>query len=176
MNKTVVSSAEENEYRVVNLEHEYPDFIGGIKWAIVTDLNEADLEERFGEEIDQYRPFVILSNLAGEVFKLHKRNDNKFEKRSQLFETLYAYEEGTTEIHHDELVVDTLFDTIQAKLDREELMDALSKLTPVQKRRVEMFYFEERPYTEIAAIEGADWTTVRESMRSGLKKLKKLMG
>ena len=55
----------------------------------------------------------------------------------------HAYEDGTTELFHDELVVDTLFETIQEKLDRERIASALKKLTEVQRRRVIMYFFED---------------------------------
>jgi len=172
MNKEAVSSAEEKEYRVVNLEQEYPDFVGDIKLAIVTDLDEEVLEKRFGAEIEQYKPFILLTTLAGEVFKTHKRNESKFEKRSQLYETLYAYEEGITELFHDELMVDTLFESIQEKLDKKRIASALKKLTEVQRRRVIMYFFEDFTIRNIAEIEGVDKRAIQDSINAAIRKLK----
>ncbi len=125
--------------------------------------------------LEQYKPFILLTTLAGEVFKTHKRNESKFEKRSQLYETLYAYEEGTTELFHDELIVDTLFETVQANLDKEMLREALLKLTDTQRRRIKMMYLEGYSLRKIANLEGADFKSVHESIQAGLKKLRKIL-
>ncbi len=110
--------------------------------------------------------------MAGEVFKTHKRNESKFEKRSQLYETLYAYEEGIIEIFHDELVVDTLFETIQQKMDKGKIVSALKKLTDVQRRRVIMYFFENHTIRDIAEIEGVDKRAIQDSINAAIRKLK----
>ena len=49
------------EYEVINLGYEYPGMTGGVKWAVVTDLDQATLMEKYGKELSQYAPFVLMT-------------------------------------------------------------------------------------------------------------------
>ena len=57
----------EKEYKIIDLAKEYEGFTGDIQYAIVTDLTEEELEARYGEELTDFHPFVILS---GEMFNV----------------------------------------------------------------------------------------------------------
>ena len=53
--------------KVINLSYEYPGYTGDEKWAIITDLTEKELIEKYDEIISSYRPFILLSSLFGSV-------------------------------------------------------------------------------------------------------------
>ena len=55
-----------------------------------------------------------------------------------------------------------------------ECVDRLSRLTPVQRRRVEKL-MDGMSITDIARAEGTSFNTVKESIESARKKLKKIM-
>ena len=40
---------EKNEYEIIDLGYEYPGMTGGVKWAVVTDLDWEVLEKRYEE-------------------------------------------------------------------------------------------------------------------------------
>lgn len=50
------------ECKVINLSYEYPGYTGKEKWAIITDLTEKELIEKYDEIISSYRPFCEQAN------------------------------------------------------------------------------------------------------------------
>ena len=66
----------------------------------------------------------------------------------------------------------------QKEINR-RLHEAMSKLTPQQKRRIYARFFLQRFFlhmnnAEIARVEGCDITSVRDSINRGLRRLKKI--
>lgn len=59
--------------------------------------------------------------------------------------------------------------------DSETIRSAMQKLTPRQRMCVYAYFFEGKKYTEIAGELGIHESTVRESVRSALKKLEKFL-
>ena len=51
----------------------------------------------------------------------------------------------------------------------------INKLTDTQKRRIKYYYFDDLNFSEIARIEECDESSVRESIYSGINKLKKYL-
>ena len=67
----------------------------------------------------------------------------------------------------------TIEEMIEKKLQSEELYKAISKLSDTQKRRIKMYYFENMTLQEIAKIERCSIMSVKESIDSGINKLRK---
>ena len=61
----------------------------------------------------------------------------------------------------------------QKEINR-RLHEAMSKLTPQQKRRIYARFFLHMNNAEIARVEGCDITSVRDSINRGLRRLKKI--
>ncbi len=87
--------------------------------------------------------------------------------------------------HHDirpleELSTDELYD-LRASLDdeiiyREQIAllgKAMRELTPTQRRRL-LLYIDGLPLREIAALEGAHFTSIEDSIRTAIKKMKNI--
>lgn len=66
--------------KVINLSYEYPGYTGEEKWAIITDLTEEELIEKYEEIISSYRPFIVLSSMFGSVRADFIRNEDIFDK------------------------------------------------------------------------------------------------
>ena len=64
-------------------------------------------------------------------------------------------------------------DIIMQKLECEKLQAALNKLTKEQRRRVLLYYDYQLTMEEIAVIEKCSKQSVQESIKWGIKKLKK---
>ena len=62
---------------------------------------------------------------------------------------------------------------VEDKLQNEELYKAINLLSKTQKRRIKMYYFEDKSFSEIARIEKCDESSVRESIYAGIRKIKK---
>lgn len=62
--------------KVINLSYEYPGYTGDEKWAIITDLTEKELIEKYDEIISSYKPFILLSSLFGSVRADYQKERN----------------------------------------------------------------------------------------------------
>ena len=69
----------------------------------------------------------------------------------------------------------SLEDIIETKLLNEDLKKAIDTLSDVQKRRIKMYYFENKTLREIAEIEHCKIMSVKDSIDIGIKKIKKFL-
>ena len=93
----------ESECKVINLSYEYPGDTGKEKWAIITDLTEKELIEKYDEIISSYKPFILLFSLFGSVRADYIRNEDKCSKRAKRRYKHFAIFREETEEHHTEI-------------------------------------------------------------------------
>lgn len=62
------------------------------------------------------------------------------------------------------------------KLISKKIRDAISSLSNVQKRRINMYYFENMTQQEIADKEGVSLRAVQYTLNDALEELKKIFG
>lgn len=161
--------------KVIKMGYEYPGYTGREKYVIITDLNDAQITERYASIVDSYRPFLILSKAAGEVIADFNRNEDKFFKRMQR-DDCYGFEDGTTELHNAEIYTPDFTEELFAeKADSRIVWAAFIKLTPMQKKYVKLHLFNGKTFTQIAKDEGKAIKTVQESYTAAIKKLKKFL-
>ena len=60
--------------KLINLQYEYSGFTGTEKWAIITELSEEALWDKYPDVISRYTPFILLSMAQGEVISESHRN------------------------------------------------------------------------------------------------------
>ena len=73
MKKLTVNEQEElfaQDCKLINLRYEYSGFTGTEKWAIITELSEEALWDKYPDVISRYTPFILLSMAQGEVLSL----------------------------------------------------------------------------------------------------------
>lgn len=116
-----------------------------------------------------------MSLEEGEIFADFNRNEDKHAKRQLRSGEAFGYEEGTTEAVHEEMVTDTLLDDVLMELDIKKLMECMDQLPEVQRRRVELYYFQDMTLAEVAAVEGVNVNAVNKSIKAALKALKEDM-
>ena len=83
MKKLTVNKQEElfaQDCKLINLRYEYSGFSGMEKWAIITELSEEALWDKYPDVISRYTPFILLSMAQGEVISESHRNNDKYEK------------------------------------------------------------------------------------------------
>lgn len=163
------------EYSIINLDYEYPGYEGVCTYAIISDLPQEVMIQTYGEELSQYAPFIYLTKEQGEAIHLFKRNEHKHEMRQLRRGDRYAYEDSISEEHHRELISDDLFETVVAGLEREQIREALQILTEIQKRRVYLYFFENKSEREIARLEGVCHKAVEKSLTASLEKIKNFL-
>ncbi len=49
-----MNTNEKNEYEVINLGYEYPGMTGGVKWAVVTNLSQDELNRKYGSGNEEF--------------------------------------------------------------------------------------------------------------------------
>ena len=163
------------EYEVINLGFEYPGMTGGVKWAVVTDLDQTTLMEKYGKELSQYAPFVLMTMEQGEAFHEYDRNENKHDMRSIRHHDLFGYEEGLTEYFHSVFSNDEPEDAVIARAEREKMREALDKLPSVQRRRCILYFYHGLDEKEIAKAEGVTQQMVSKSLDQAIKNLKGIL-
>ena len=159
--------------KVINLSYEYPGYTGEEKWAIITDLTEEELIEKYEEIISSYRPFIVLSSMFGSVRADFIRNEDKFSKRAKRSISIFDFSEETEE-HHPEIAANDLEEEAISNETAEQVRDAIAQLKPIQRERLIKYFFEGKSLLQIAAEEGKSYSTVYESYQAALKKLKKI--
>lgn len=160
--------------KLINLRYEYKGYTGTEKWAIVTELAEEELLVKYPDVIRRYTPFILLSMAQGDVITEYQNYEARERMRKLLFGHAFDINDGEFEEHHPELAVDTdPVEEIMLRDNIERLRSALCYLSETQKRRVIKYFFYGKTLERIANEEGVNFTSVRESINSSIKKLRK---
>ena len=65
------------DYRILDLEKEYPGYTGTERWLIITDLEEAEFALKYPREHCLWEDAVIMSSRAGNELRRFKNNEMK---------------------------------------------------------------------------------------------------
>jgi len=145
---------------------------------------------------DKYNPYTLEVDEENSIYiVIFKDSRNVLQKvmvEKNVYEAFDKFElEDISQIHkfrkhieHSEIYEETLFHkavitdvSMEEQLEQKELYTALKEslnfLTKTQKRRIVLHFFEDKSFTEIARLENCDESSVRESIYSGIKKIKK---
>ena len=129
--------------------HYYVSFVDGQGVTICTEISAEIFYALDQFELDD------LSHL-NEV-------DNHYEKGESLDSTLAK----RTAMH-----MESLEDTMHRLLMHEKVHEAIAILSPLQQRRLRLYFFEELTLKEIGEMEGCEYQTVQKSIQKALKKMK----
>ena len=66
----------QEECKVINLRYEYDGYIGNEQWAIISELTEKEILEKYRSIVSDYIPFIVLTPAFGEVRDEYRRNEN----------------------------------------------------------------------------------------------------
>ena len=189
MTKLTLTEQEElfaKDCKLINLRYEYTHYIGTEKWAVVTELTEKELREKYPDIIRRYTPFVLLSMAQGEVIKDSDRNDDKHEKRAKRTLDVYGYEDDIFEQFHRELIalsVDPFEQEEEKRIEEEKeqlrrkeiakVRKVLSMMKPIQKERLCKAVLLGLSSRKIAQDEGVNYNAVDKSIKAAKKNFKK---
>ena len=175
-----------SECKLINLRYEYQGYTGTEIWAIVSELSEKELFEKYPDVISRYTPFVLLSIEQGKVIDESYRNTHKYEMRCKRTYDLYDYKDGIAECFHNELItpfVDSFeqeeLDKAARKLEKERIKmikkvrKALAMLQPIQRERLLKNIIRGLSSREIAKEEGVNYSSVDKSIAAAKKNFKK---
>ena len=135
-----------------------------------------------------------IKNTYSVMFKDGENNTHLVEIKKEIFDAMDRFElddlsemnEYDNHIEHSEVKEITLNkrmlykqneidDIIQAKFESRELKRAISCLSDVQKRRIKLYYFEDKTEQQIAEEENATQQSVHIILERALENLKKYL-
>lgn len=176
MNNTRISSLEKYEqFKKVcsffSLNEEYPGWTGTEKYGIITEVSETALLADYPAIMKALSPYIILNMNYAAVRNESINTERRYERKKDLHESLFSFDEET-EYYHAELLCPDFSEDIIAS---DALKYALSKLTEVQRRRVEQYFFRDMSLQAICDSEGGDVRVVSvwQSIQAALKRMKK---
>ncbi len=136
--------------------------------------------------------FDEVSNTYTVEFNDNQNIYHKVEISNKVYEAFDKFElEDISQIHkyrkhieHSEVFDETLIhrtvdkqssveDIVENKMIVDDLKEAINKLSDIQKRRIKMYYFEDKTLQEIAEIEGCSIKNVHKSIEGAKENLKK---
>ena len=139
-------------------------------------------------------PYTILHDMdKNKFYVLFNSNGviNKVEVSNDVFSAFDRFElEDISDLHKQDKHIDlrpinenylykkdeeSIEEYIIRKNEFEKLHNAINQLTEIQKRRIKYYYFEDMNFSEIARLEKCDESSIRESIYSGIEKLKKIL-
>lgn len=172
-----------NECKLINLKYEYGNgYIGKEKWAIITELSEKELLEKYPEQIEEYMPFILLTTEQGNAIAEFNLNEDKFRKRSKNNGDAYGYDDEMTERFHPEAIeldfiekqeLDELeYEQYQKKMELIE--KAVASLTEKQHKYLVARFVEGKSAREIAKEEGVSHQVIDRHLLAGVKKFEKV--
>ena len=166
---------QKKEYQILNLLYEYGTELNGCKYAVASELNEIVLRDRYKVELKCYEPFIYLTQQQADVIEESNRNEAKHRMRAIRRADAFGYEDGVTELFHIGAVTRCMEDELIKAHDQIDFIKIYNRLNGTQKNRVWLYVMEGMSQTEIAKMEGVSVAAVHYSVKTGLKKLKKIL-
>ena len=118
--------------------------------------------------------YVEVNAQIYEIFdKFELRDLSELNEYDNHIEHLELYDETLERriIHKQELIEDVII----RKVTFEKLHYAIQQLSEIEKRRIKMYYFEDKTLEEIAKIENTSHQAISKSLQNSRKKLKNLL-
>lgn len=116
-------------------------------------------------------------NVDFEIFKALNQFELDDLKELNEFDRHIEHLEQTDELLYKKALLkkENIEDYIIRKSTYEELISAINKLSDIQKRRIKMYYFENKNLQEIANLENCSCRAIKYSIDAALNKLKKIL-
>ena len=143
-------------------------------------------------------PYTLISdksnNLYMVVFKDNKNIKQNIIITKDIFDAFNKFElEDISQMHkydkyieHSEIYEETLHrrmisnsisieEVVENKIQNENLIHAIKQLNEIQKRRIIMYYFQNKTLREIALIENCKYVSIKNSLDIAIKKLQQIL-
>lgn len=159
--------------KVIELKYEYRGYTGKERYGLITALSERELRCKYGCLLDSYAPYIVLDLAFAEIRDDFRRNEQKFEKRSERGHLFGIDDEF--DFHHPECATPDCMEAVLENEMNSELCMAIQRLNPVQRQRLIKHFFGEMSSRAIAEEEGVNYSAVDKSIVAALKNLKKLL-
>lgn len=162
------------ECKLINLTYEYPGYVGEKQWAIITDLTEAEILNKYTTLIQNFKPFIVLPSTFNDLRNNYIWNEKKHYWRSKRKNDSFNFSEHTVE-HHPELQLRSTENEYFEKEQFQIINKAIKSLHPLQMICIIKFFFCGESLHQISIEENKSYSTIYESYLSALSILKKLL-
>lgn len=157
----------------------YPDFIGP-KYIIVTDDANISIKN------PKTKGMIIVSTkkfkYMAEEYNRYFGNEDREKHRYSLYHNTEGYyedmaedEDGDKQLRPMNIEEHPVEDAVEAKETKGLIAKALDKLTPLQKERIRLSYFDNLTHRQIAEKQGVSQCAITLSIEGAEKKLKKIL-
>ena len=153
------------------------------------------MDERPKRNRDKYNPYYLQSDVKNNIYGVtfsSGKNKADLSITKEIFYAMDDYEKmeanqiqwAKRHIEQSVLYEDTLYkralikpisveEEVDNKIKKEHLLKAINTLQPLQKRRIELYFYEKLSYSQIAKKEGCSKVAVKYSIDLALRDLKK---
>lgn len=168
-----------SECKLINLKYEYGNgYTGNEEWAIITELSEKELFEKYPEQIKEYIPFILLSMEQGKAITEFNQNEDKFRKRGKNNSDAFGYDDDITERFHPETIEPDFltkqeldeYDLQHYQKKMELIEKAIASLTEKQYKYLVSRFIDGKSAREIAKEEGVSHQVIDRHLIAGIKK------
>ncbi len=165
----------EIKFEIIDLKFEYENYSGTEKYAIVTDLTNEEIQQKYSDDLNVYAPYILLTLKQGEAITEYQNYEAKERMRNLRFGNAFDIDDGEFEEHHPEVAVNEDFlEQIILKDNIRTLHKSILNLPEVQRQRIISYFFKGKSYVEIANEEDIVPNSVRASVLVAIKNLKKV--
>ena len=122
-----------------------------------------------------HQKYCVVTDDVNDVFVICNKAEKSFQRKEYRYKAQYSlnYDNG---IENAILVYEPSAEEVFfEQLKKQELWDAIRKLTKKQYRRFIAFYDLNLSYAEIARMEGVNPKSVKESIEAANTKIKKIL-
>ena len=146
--------SKDNPYIIKHLENNNT-------YIVIFNSNNVENEIQINKQI-----YDTLNQFELEDLKQMNEKDRHYERLEQSDEFLYKRSLNQQK---------SVEEVVEENIINEELKNAINMLTNVQKRRLKMYFFDSMSFSKIAKFEKCSVESVRESINSSIKKIKKVL-
>lgn len=174
----ILKIIQERGYYYIQTEKLYDNFTGPRYIVITDDPDFAKEHPRLAKMIimtpKEFEPMIAICNewLGNE--RLADDRQRRYHNDEGYYEDCDTDEEGNGDfLKIKDLPLNPVQDEVEKRKTKEMIAASMQILNEKQYRRVYCYYFKGMTYRQIAAMEGLDDKTIRESIDGALKKMKK---
>ncbi|MCR4557867.1 MAG: sigma-70 region 4 domain-containing protein [Saccharofermentans sp.] len=160
----------DKEYKVIDLKKEYAGatgYVGEERYAVVTELAEKELLEKFGQKLNRFKPFVVISYEMYDAIVETKKNDKREQWRDCMLHDAFTTESLL-------ILINAMSDPIsicESALTLEYIASRMLELPNHQGSRMYKRYVLGYTVKEIALYEGVTERSVEKSLQIAKAKI-----
>ena len=164
-NINIINEQFKNDCQIVNLKSEYPGYTGKEEFAIITNLSETELNEKYEELLSPLKPFILMplefADIRDDFIKNEKKHSTRASRSINVLDISENFEVSEAPFSNAEEVI-TIKDIVRS---------AISTLPSIQKRRTMKYFFEGKTISAIAQEEDVNLNVVSKSLKTAIRNL-----